>query len=162
MHHTKSYKMKKTVYLIPCFLFLLLAACEQESFYEVNKPIENRSWSYANKPTFDIHITDNTAKYDLYVHPRHTSEYKYANLFFLLHQKGPQLQDTAFRYEVKLAELDGRWIGKNAGNLYSNEFLIKKDISFPDTGVYHFSLEQNMREEPLKYISDIGIKLVKK
>lgn len=154
--------MKKIFSFLPFCLFLMLTACEQESFYEVNKPIENRSWSYNNQPSFPIHITDNTAKYDLYVHPRHTAEYKYANLFFLLHQKGPKLQDTAFRYEVKLAELDGRWTGKNSGNLYSNEFLIKKDIVFPDTGIYQFALEQNMREEPLKYISDIGIKLVKK
>ncbi|QBQ39637.1 gliding motility lipoprotein GldH [Sphingobacterium psychroaquaticum] len=154
--------MRKIVFTAFSFLLLFATACEQQNFYEVNKPILNRSWAYNSMPTFDVKIDDNKAHYDVYIHVRHTGDYNYSNLFFLLHEKGPKVQDTAYRYEVKFAELDGRWMGKNAGSLYSNEVLVKKDFTFPDTGLYHFSVEQNMRENPLKHIADIGIKLIKK
>lgn len=154
--------MNKILKLSAYCLLILFVSCQESNFYETNTAIANRSWAYQDIPAFAVKIEDNKAKYDVYIHTRHTAEYNYSNLFFLLHIKGPQLQDSAFRYETKLAELDGRWIGKNAGNLYSNEVLVKKDLTFPDTGVYNFAIEQNMRENPLKHISDVGIKLVKK
>lgn len=154
--------MKKMLQLFPYCLLFLFIACHQANFYETNTALVNRSWSNQDKPSFEVKIADNKAKYDVYINARHTAEYNYSNLFFLLHLKGPQLLDSAFRYEAKLAELDGRWIGKNAGNLYFNEIMVKKDLVFPDTGVYTFAIEQNMRENPLKHISDVGIKLVKK
>lgn len=141
---------------------LLVASCQEAAFYETNAPIKNRSWNYGDMPKFDVNITDNKAKYDLWVNIRHTGEYNYANIFLLVHEKGPQTKDTAYRYEMKLAELDGRWTGNTAGNLYENELLIKENYTFPDTGTYSFTIEQNMRENPLRDISDIGIKLVQK
>ena len=40
-------------------------------------------------------------------------------------------------------------------------YLAKKDYSFPDTGIYTFTVEQNMRDNPLKNVVDVGIKVVK-
>lgn len=141
---------------------LLAFSCQQQAFYEENKSIPNRNWAYEHIPSFAVHIPDRDARYDVFVHLRHTSGYQYANLFLLVHEKGPRLKDTAFRHEMKLAELDGRWTGKGAGNLFENEILVKKNFAFPDTGIYHFGVEQNMRENPLKGVSDVGIKLIKR
>jgi len=155
--------MKKFVHGIWIFLTLLLAvSCGYDAFYEQNKPITNRSWTYDDKAEFPIHITEKQAKYDVFINLRHGPDYDFSNIFVLLHQKGPQLTDTAYRKEIPLAQLDGRWLGKSAGTLYEVQYLAHPNFVFPDTGVYTFVLEQNMRQNPLIDISDVGIKLVKK
>ncbi len=141
---------------------LLLSACQQGHFYEVNKEIKGQRWDYDSQPAFDVTITDKGAKYDVYVNLRHTAYYPFSNLFFLLHEKGKGLKDTAYRHEFHLAELDGRWTGESAGNLYEQSVLVKENFSFPDTGKYVFSVEQNMRENPLPGINDVGLKLIKR
>ncbi len=142
-------------------LFLVFA-CGDRAYYERNESIVNHSWSYSDIPKFDVHITDVDVRYDVWVNVRHSNAYRYANLFFLSHEKGPALKDTAHRHEIKLAELDGRWTGNSAGSLYTNKLLVKENYQFPDTGMYSFSIEQNMRENPLRDITDIGLTIVKK
>lgn len=150
------------------FLFGLLtaliicASCTDAAFYEENKSIDKRNWDYNDLQEFAVHIEDSTAKYDVFINLRHTGGYDYANIYLLLHQNGSGLQDTAYRKEITLAELDGRWLGRSAGTLYEIQALAHQDFIFPDTGTYHFALEQNMRQNPLSDIADVGIKLVKK
>lgn len=142
--------------------FIIFTSCDQANLYDENKPIDNRTWNYSNPVKFQVDINDSKAKYDIYVRIRHTPEYKYSNLFFLLHQTGNKLKDTAYRHEVKLAELDGRWLGNSAGSLFNTEFKAEENFIFPDTGIYSFTVEQNMRDNPLKNISDVGLKIIKK
>lgn len=144
------------------FTFILFTSCDQTSFYDVNKPINNRTWSYSTPVKFNVDISDSKTKYDVYVSIRHTPEYNYSNLFILLHQSGNKVKDTTHRHEIKLAELDGRWLGTSAGSLLNTEFKAIENFIFPDTGTYTFTIEQNMRDNPLKNISDVGLKIIKK
>lgn len=153
-------KQYKRVFRFSLLFFML--ACANQPFYDVYKSTVNRRWHHHEKPTFEMHIADNKALYDIWVYIRHTGEYEYANLFFLAHESGPKLQDTSRRYELTLASSDGRWTGQTAGNLYENNLLLKENYTFPDTGTYRFSIEQNMRENPLLDITDIGLKIIKK
>ncbi len=153
-------EMKNKVGFLGVLLSLL--SCGEGPFYEQNRIIENRSWTYDNKIEFPVHITDNTSPYAVFINLRHGPNYDFSNIFVLIHQKGPQLVDTAYRKEIPLAQLDGRWLGKSAGALYTVDYLAHRDFLFPDTGLYTFSIEQNMRQNPLVDVSDVGIKLVKK
>jgi len=138
------------------------SACNNHAIYDKSITIKNREWFYDQKPQFEVQVNDSTLKYNIYVNLRHTNEYDYSNLYLLIHEKGSKLQDTTYRKEIKLAELDGKWIGKSAASLYEVEYLAKENYTFPDTGKYTFTLEQNMRENPLKNIVDIGIKVINK
>lgn len=144
-----------------CFSIGLLVSCSNDAVYEKNQAIPNRSWSYDEKPHFDVHIDDNKSKYNVYINLRHSNEYDFSNIFVLLHEKGNKLLDTAYRKEISLAQLDGRWLGNSAGSLYEVQYLAKENFIFPDTGLYTFTIEQNMRETPLKDVIDVGIKVVK-
>jgi len=143
-------------------LLFLMLACTGGPFYDVYQSTVNRRWHHTDKPSFAVHIEDNKPLYDIWLYIRHTGEYDYANLFFLLHEQGPQLIDTMHRHELRLAKPDGRWTGKRAGNLYENKVLLKENYTFPDTGIYRFDIEQNMHENPLLDITDIGLKIDKK
>lgn len=142
-------------------MIFFFASCTNNAVYEENRAISERSWSYDEKPRFDVHIDDNKPKYNIYINLRHTNEYDFSNIFVLLHEKGSKLADTAYRKEISLAQLDGRWLGNSAGSIYEVQYLAKENFTFPDTGVYTFVIEQNMRQDPLKDIVDVGIKVVK-
>jgi len=154
--------MKNIGFFLSALAVLFAGACRDAFFYEDNATIPGESWEYGHIPDFEVHIADTSARYDVFVRVRHTSGYAFSNLFLLLHEKGPGLRDTAFRHEITLAEPDGRWTGTGAGSLFQNRVLAKENFTFPDTGIYRFGLEQNMRVNPLKGVADVGLKLVKK
>ncbi|WP_159637194.1 gliding motility lipoprotein GldH [Sphingobacterium composti Ten et al. 2007 non Yoo et al. 2007] len=143
-------------------IYCCASSCTTDAYFEENKEIANRSWNYNQIPSFDIKINDKTAKYDVFINLRHTNLYDFSNIYVLLHEKGNSLIDTAYRKEIKLAELDGKWTGKLSGSLYEIQYLAKSDFVFPDTGTYTFGLEQNMRVNPLLEVADVGIKIIKK
>lgn len=153
--------MKRYIQVVFGFsLLFFVLACASEPLYDVYETLSNRRWHYQEKPAFPVHIEDSDARYDVWVYMRHTGEYNYANLFFLAHESGPRLKDTAQRHEMQFATPDGRWTGKSSGNLYENKLLLKADYAFPDTGRYIFRIEQNMRENPILDITDIGLKVI--
>lgn len=143
-------------------LLFFALACVDQPFYDVYKSTANRQWHHHEKQTFQVHIDNNSRKYNVWVHTRHTGEYNFTNLFLLAREMGPGLKDTSYRYELKLATPDGRWTGKIAANLYENKLLLKENYTFPDTGVYTFEIEQNMRTNPILNITDVGLKIIEK
>ncbi|MBE8721444.1 gliding motility lipoprotein GldH [Sphingobacterium pedocola] len=153
--------MYKHLLIVACVI-ISLSSCVDGAYYEKNSTIPNQSWSYDNIQKFEVDIDDITAKYDIYINLRHSADYDFSNIFVLFHEKGKGLKDTAYRKEIVLAQLDGRWLSNSAGGVYEKQYLAKENIAFPDTGKYEFAVEQNMRENPLKNIINVGIKLVKK
>lgn len=139
-----------------------LMSCSSDAVYEKNKSIPNLEWKYENIVFFDVLEIDSSAMYDIFVNVRHNSSYNFSNIFLKIHEQHIGGIDTAERIEIKLAELDGKWIGKNAGRLFERQMLYKESFTFSDTGAFRFGIEQNMRQNPLMHISDVGIKLVKK
>ena len=65
------------------------------------------------------------------------------------------------RFEIKLADLDGEWLGKGSGNLYSYQVSALTNFKFPEKGTYTFSIEQNMRDNPLHEVNDVGLRVEK-
>ena len=152
--------MKNNKFLIGCILLLLFVSCDSNTIIDENISINNKEWLHSDKPGFKVHITDISKRYDVKLNIRHTLHYPYANLFILIHQKGPKTKEYSYRKELKLAKVDGKWTGNSAGSLYTQQSLIHQNYSFPDTGVYHFTFEQNMRDNPLIGISDIGLNII--
>jgi len=138
------------------------SSCDNNAIYDKNVSIKDRSWFHDQRPQFDVQVMDSTAKYNIYINLRHTNAYDYSNIYLSMREKGSKLKDTTYKKEIKLAEIDGKWLGKSAASLYEVEYLAKENYTFPDTGKYSFTLEQNMRDNPLKNIVDIGVKVIKK
>jgi len=156
------FKMKLKTFLFGVLCIGLWASCDQTAIINENKPIENKTWLYTSHPSFQFHISDKTKKYDVLIDVRHTPEYAFSNLFVLIYQQGPDKKTNTFRKEIKLAKSDGKWIGKSSGSLYNQQSIIHQDYIFPDTGLYTISIEQNMRDNPLQEITDIGLTLIPK
>ena len=139
-----------------------LSSCQdRKTVADDNQSINNRTWSYINKIRVPVHIKDNKVPYNVFINLRHTGDYKYSNIFLLIHTRTPAGKASTERKEFKLAYPDGQWLGKGSGNLYSYQLAFRADYLFPDTGKYLFEIEQNMRDNPLKEISDVGLRVEK-
>ncbi|WP_419700420.1 gliding motility lipoprotein GldH [Mucilaginibacter sp. NFX135] len=143
-------------------LITVLAGCsDANSVMDNNNAISDHNWSYVNRIKFDCKINDESAAYNLYLNLRVTDNYKYSNLFVLIYETSPDKKVKITRYEVKLAGKDGEWFGKGSGNLYSYQVPFKTNVKFPAKGNYHFEIEQNMRDNPLHEVSDVGLRVEK-
>jgi gliding motility-associated lipoprotein GldH len=153
----------KLFYPTACaFIIMLLGSCtDPKAVLDANTAIVDHNWSYVNKIKFNFSIDDEKANYNLYLNLRVTDNYKYSNLFLLIYQTSPDKKVKVTRYEVKLASHDGEWLGKGSGNLYSYQVPFKTNFKFPAKGDYHFEIEQNMRDNPLHEVSDVGLRVEK-
>ena len=146
---------------LPLSMILLGSGCtDPNAIIDQNTSIDNLNWSYANKVKYDVKIDDPVTVYNIDINLRVTGNYRYSNIFMLVRRNGPELNATT-RFELKLAAQDGRWLGTGSGNLYSFQVPIITNFKFPAKGTYHFEIEQNMRDNPLREVSDVGLRIEK-
>lgn len=139
---------------------LLSVSCQNEvTLVDSNQKTNDLKWSYADRMRIPVKVGDTKMAYTLYLNLRHTGDYKYSNIFIIIHQTGPDGKKTSERKEFTLALPDGEWLGKSSGSLYSHQMIFRKNYHFPQKGTYIFELEQNMRDNPLQELSDIGIRI---
>jgi gliding motility-associated lipoprotein GldH len=134
---------------------------DSKMIVDQNTEIDNQIWSYNNKVRSDFEIKNTAIAYNLYLNLRVTPNYKYSNIFVLIHQTGPDNKTETIRYEFKLANPDGEWLGAGTGNLYSYQTIFKSNFKFALAGKYHVEIEQNMRDNPLRNVSDAGLRVEK-
>ena len=157
--------MKRTLFafciLAVCFVLTLPGCTDPNAVIDQNTELVNSNWSYANKLKYAVKIDDADIAYNLCLNLRVTADYKYSNIFVLMHQTGPDKKTVAVRYEFKLANKDGEWLGAGSGNIYSYQVPFRTNYKFPAKGIYYFELEQNMRDNPLREVSDVGLRVEK-
>lgn len=152
--------------LLPVLLLLQLASCQTVDLYEKNVAIPGHAWASSFKPRFTFEIRD-TAAYDIYIVVRHNEKYTWNNIWLKLTTQFPG--DTAIRsaqYELPLANSQG-WIGSEHAmdDLYEHRILItppNQPVVFPRPGTYTFTIEQIMREDPLRNVLNVGLRIEKK
>ena len=141
---------------------IILGSCQDQSVIaDSNVELDKHNWSYSERVKIPLNIDSADIPYNLYLNLRHTSDYKYSNIFLLIHITGPNGKKSTERKEFRLALPDGQWLGDGSGNLYSYQILFSEDYKFPMKGKYVIELEQNMRDNPLEYITDAGIRVEK-
>ena len=157
--------MKKLLVLINVFGLVLLTVIpgctDPNAVFDQNVEIPNHNWSYVNRIKFNVTIQDETVPYDLFLNLRVGGAYRYSNIFVLFYQTSPGKKTAGTRYEYKLANADGEWLGSGSGNVYSYQVPLRTQYKFPAKGVYHFEIEQNMRDNPLHEVIDAGLRVAK-
>lgn len=147
--------MKKVLYIV--IIAILLVSCGNDKLYDESIVIPEAKWDNENFPYFDVTVEDTLVDYAFYLNIRHLESYRYSNLFLFMHTEFPNGNITHDTIECTFAYPDGRWMGKGSGNMRSAKILLNPALRFPLKGVYHFEIEQAMREKELNGIADIGI-----
>lgn len=141
-------------------MLFITSSCTHNNLVDTNNAVAENNWTYAKSAKATVEITDINSSYKIFFKLRHTSDYRYSNLFVLAHLKGNGLHKTT-RYQFKLAKADGEWLGKGSGDIYAYNFTLQTGYRFAKPGKYEIEIEQNMRDNPLSGISDVGITVEK-
>jgi len=123
---------------------------------DTNSEIPERKWTYRNHVSSSFDIADDSKPYNVFFKLRHTSDYRYANIFVLIHFKDGKNTVTK-RYQYKLAKNDGEWLGSGSGNIFNYTLPVLTNHRFAHKGKFSIDIEQNMRDNPLTEICDAGI-----
>ncbi len=152
--------MKK--FFLISLLPLIFASCIKIDLFEKQVTIPSQQWFYTNVPKFTFHIDDTTSRYNVYVILRHTDLYKYNNIWMKIGLKTPL---DSFNYQnvnVVLATDAKGWEGTGMDDIYEvRKSISGAPFSFKTAGDYTFSIQQIMRENPLKNILNVGLRVEK-
>ena len=144
--------------LVVCFSF---SSCSWSTgVFEKNQPFHNQEWPSAVKPDITFEITDTNAVYNIYIVLRHTDAYHFNNIYIRATVKEPANgQSRTGDYDLQLATNNKGWIGTAMDDIYDARLLIQPGTRFRKAGIYHITLEQLMREDPLKSVLSAGLRV---
>lgn len=150
----------KNAALIASILMILLS-CDRNRLFEEFILIPDDVWNNSNVLHYNVNISDTTGAYDITIHIRNVNRYEYSNLYLFVTVHSPDGNSIRDTIEIILADDRGKWLGKGAASIYTTAYPYKSNIRFPFRGIYTFDIEQAMRVNDLRYISDVGLRIEK-
>ena len=132
------------------FLAVGFVSCQNDNKKEGYHSFNNNTWNTDSIVSFEFDNIDTTSPHDLYLMVRHTTNFKFQNLFLFTNFENQK--DTL---ELFLSEKSGRWLGKGFGEIKELKIRIKENVNFKGNQDQIFSVEQAMRYEDLEKIINL-------
>lgn len=129
--------------------------------FDKNLEIANAEWYYNQPKIFNVTVLDTASTYNMFVNVRHTDAYGFNNLLVKVKTIFPDSTIQHDNVNVVLAENNGRWTGNCIDGVCYNTVLVRTAFTFPEAGTYTFAIEQDMRQNPVTEIMDVGIRIEK-
>lgn len=109
---------------------------------------------------FQFTITDTLAHYNIYAVIRHLDAYHWNNMWLNVTTLAPN--DTPHTQQVDLKLGDAKsWLGTAMDDIIEHRVLLTQTPVTLRSGTYTFTLQQIMREDPLQYVMNAGIRVEK-
>lgn len=142
-------------------LFFFCASClHNEVFFEYHS-FKKEGWSRETVAAYHVNIDNTTDLCDISLEIRNNNDYPFRNIWLFVDFQSPGGGLRTDTIGINLADIYGKWYGKGI-NLYCLTVPYKTAVRFPRKGRYIYTIRQGMRENPLKGISDIGLRISKK
>lgn len=179
------FEMKRFQQLLAAVgITLSVASCMPSPYYQQSYSVPGSAWGYNFAPGFRFELPDTSANYDTYFIIRHTKAYPYSNIWVKLNVKRPG--DSTFnsvRLELPLTAPSGQFGGRHMGEIYeqrcqftldqiigiskqANSILDQKLVVsvqgkpvMSQKGIYEIKIEQDMRENPLPEVLQVGLRI---
>jgi gliding motility-associated lipoprotein GldH len=150
-------------FLVLCLTSILLLGCGEETrVYEQYTDFEDRYWLVTEKPEFEFEIKQPADRYTLYGNIRNTVSYPNARIFFtyyLQDSTGAELEKklvTQYLFDAKTGKPFG---SSGLGDIYDHRVELIKNYQFKSQGRYKIKFEQSTREDTLKGILAVGLRV---
>ena len=149
------------LFYISCSL-LFLSCTSGLDVFEKDVPIPGHQWDSGFKPEISFTITDTLSLYNIYLVIRHTDAYNFNNIWIRATVQQPGDKSAKSRqYDLPLATNEKGWLGSAMDDIYEQRVLIQPQTKFRKQGEYLFTIEEVMREDPLKAVMNAGIRIEK-
>ena len=151
--------MKK---LLGCIcLGWMFAGCGTLDVYEKTVFFPEHTWKNSSKPSFTFDITDTAASYHIFVILRHEDAYHFNNIWVNISTQAPRDSVRSQQVNITLADNAKGWLGTGMDDIFDHRARITRSPTRLKKGNYTFILQQHMREEPLQFVLNAGIRVEK-
>tara|TARA_B100000902_G_C27213685_1_gene865796 strand:+ start:612 stop:1064 length:453 start_codon:yes stop_codon:yes gene_type:complete len=120
---------------------------------------DENSWNFRDSIGFSFHVVDTIKPHHVSIFFRNTLEYPYQNLFLIMesmHNNKTVQKDTL---EYLITNKYGQWLGNGLGKIKNNHFIVDENMIFEQAGEYVFVIHHGMRENPLRGVNAVGLKI---
>ncbi len=157
--------MKKSLLLVLVICSLLFASCSLSTdVFEKDVQIPGQEWESSFKPQvkFELKAIDTASLYDIFLVLRHSDAYYFNNIWIQgsVQEPGDSAAKSE-RYDLTLATNEKGWLGSGMDDIYEHRILIQPRTKFKRPGTYSFTIEQIMRQDPLKHVLNVGVRVEK-
>ena len=163
-HHSEQQKQIKAPNRILLFLLLLnilLISCSKKELFSEFRSFHDSEWSRQEIVRFEVPMQDTLSLFEVFLEIRSNNDYPFQNIWLFIDYQNPEGKVRSDTLQAELADIYGKWYGKGI-SLYSYSFPYDLNARYPEPGTYVYTICQGMREEPLRGISDIGLRITKK
>ncbi len=139
----------------------LTASSEFERLFEYNYQFKNRVWNMDTIPTYQFEIENPSIPTNVLLNVRNGLDYPFYNIFVkysLEDSTGKILDSKQLEFDL-LDPKSGKPLGKGATDLYFHQFVCLNNFKFPYKGNFKFKITQYMREQELKGIHSVGVRI---
>ena len=151
--------MKKFLFFIA--ITLLLSSCGTVDVYEKTGAFADHEWSSKTKLTFQFDVTDTAARYNIYAVIRHLDAYHWNNIWLNITTIAPGDKANTQQVNLQLGDNAKGWLGAELDDIVEQRVLLTRTPVQLKQGTYTFTLQQIMREDPLEYVMNSGIRVEK-
>tara|TARA_A100001037_G_C15092391_1_gene609792 strand:+ start:1166 stop:1639 length:474 start_codon:yes stop_codon:yes gene_type:complete len=145
-----------TKHIFKIIIVVIFLSCSSNNTYNKYIEIENKNWSAEKKIVFEIPELKKNKQYNYEIKLRHTTEYKYQNLYIFLNLIYKNQQETQDTIEIILAEKNGKWKGFGVGYVREQKHKINSVIDHEN--LKEINIEQAMRygeQEKIDFLSEV-------
>lgn len=142
------------------FFVIFFQSCDPLMLYDSYKNTENEKWTHKDAKNFEVKISDSLTTYNVLVNIRHTTDYPLSNLFVFITATAPSGTTVKDTLELFITDERGKWQGYGFGKIKHISRMYRKNVRFPRTGKYTFTIEQGMRL-PEVPVTDVGLRIEK-
>lgn len=139
----------------------LFFSCDANRVFEDYYTSDANGWNKDSIAVFNLEIAEENQRYNLLINSRNLENYAYSNLWLFIEILSPDSTTVVDTIEYKLALPNGKWTGQGTGGVYHNQYGYRSNVFFPETGTYQVKIQHGMRDDVLKGLKDIGIRLEK-
>ena len=129
---------------IVCLLLGGTVSCGRTDVYNEFNTLPKNGWFKRDVQRFTPEVPDTVNRYDVYLSLRHNGDYTYRNLWLFVSYND---EDGVLK--------TGGW-----GSYYQQEVLLNDDFRFSGEKEHVFTVQQAMRDDRIRGISDVGIRIV--
>jgi gliding motility-associated lipoprotein GldH len=126
--------------------------------YNQYRPISRFIWEKNREYSFACTISDTAAAYNISFEVRNNNLYPYQNLWIFCAEESPAGTIRRDTVECMLADEFGKWSGKGI-SIFQSSFPLRTGYKFPHSGQYTFRFRQGMRNDTLRGIREIGLRV---
>lgn len=148
--------MKKVVLLV--LISVLWLGCQRGVVYNEFQQLPAQGWEADSALQFVPTLTDTLGSYQMQIIVRHTDRYAYQNLWLFVDVQKDSILLHRDTIESYLANERGEWYGSGMSKM-TLPLLYMENIALP-AGEYKITVQQGMREEQLRGITDVGLKVI--